>query len=140
MKKCVLVCALLACTVAATNASAQIVANTAKRAGIGGSVGGYFTFDDEVNVGPAYGVNFGLAPAPGLGPTLGFGWYQGDLILSGVSGDREVGQLRIRPLMPFAGSWPDPPAPGGDAVFALRHGNPASGNCTLGPISGNSRV
>src|SRR5678809_1198185 len=80
MKKCVLVCALLACTVAATNASAQIVANTVKRAGIGGSVGGYFTFDDEVNVGPAYGVNFGLAPAPGFGPSIGFGWYEGDLI------------------------------------------------------------
>jgi hypothetical protein len=99
MKKRVLVCAVLACTATATNASAQIVANTVKRAGIGGSAGGYFTFDDEVNVGSAYGVNFGLAPAPGFGPTLGFGWYQGDLKLSGVSGETEVGVLRVRPLM-----------------------------------------
>jgi len=125
MKKCVLVCALLACTVAATNASAQIVANTAKRAGIGGSVGGYFTFDDEVNVGPAYGVNFGLAPAPGFGPSIGFGWYEGDLKLSGVSGDREVGQLRIRPLMAGVG-------------YTWMHGRVATGVSINAGISFNS--
>jgi len=125
MKKRVLVCALLACTITATNASAQIVANTVKRVGIGGSAGGYFTFDDEVNVGSAYGVNFGLAPAPGLGPTLGFGWYQGDLILSGVSGDREVGDLRVRPLMAGIG-------------YTWMHGRVATGVSINAGISFNS--
>jgi hypothetical protein len=92
--------------VIATNASAQVIANTAKRAGIGGSFGGIFPFDDDVTVGSAYGVNFGLAPAPGFGPTIGFGWYTGDLTLSGVTGDREVGDLRVRPLMAGVGyTW-----------------------------------
>ena len=105
MRTRVLVCALLTCVVA-TNASAQMIANTAKRAGIGASVGGIFPFDDEVSVGTAFGINAGLAPAPGFGPTIGFGWYQGDLTLSGVSGDREVGRLRVRPLMGGVGyTW-----------------------------------
>jgi len=83
-----------------------MVANLAKRAGIGGSVGGIFTFDDDVNVGTGVGITAGLSPAPGLGPTIGFGWYQGDLTLSGVTGDREVGQLRVRPLMAGIGyTW-----------------------------------
>jgi hypothetical protein len=57
-------------------------------------------------VGLAAGINAGLAPAPGFGPTLGFGWYQGDLTLAGVSGDAEVGRLRIRPLMAGVGyTW-----------------------------------
>ncbi|HWV93408.1 MAG TPA: hypothetical protein VNZ24_03790, partial [Vicinamibacterales bacterium] len=99
MRKRVLVCAALACALSATNASAQKIANTAKRAGIGGSVGAIFTLDDDVNVGSGFGINAGLAPAPGLGPTIGFGWYEGDLTLSGVSGDAEVGSLRVRPLM-----------------------------------------
>jgi hypothetical protein len=99
MRKRVLAYVVLACTVTASNASGQVITNMAKRAGIGGSVGGIFTFDDEVNVGLGLGVNFGLAPAPGLGPTLGFGWYQGDLTFSGISGDTEIGRLRVRPLM-----------------------------------------
>jgi hypothetical protein len=99
MRTRVLVCALLTCVVSATNASAQMMTNIAKRAGIGGSVGGIFPFDDDVSVGSAFGVNAGLAPAPGFGPTIGLGWYQGDLTLSGISGDREVGRLRVRPLM-----------------------------------------
>src|SRR6188508_3359498 len=37
---------------------------------------------------------------------------------------------------PFSGSWRDPPAPGGEAVLALRHGRPFTGYCTLGPTSG----
>ena len=73
MRKRVLVCAVLAWAVTATNASAQVITNMAKRAGIGGSVGAIFTFDDDVNVGTGFGINAGLAPAPGLGPTLGFG-------------------------------------------------------------------
>jgi len=85
MRKRVLVCAVLACALSATNASAQMITNLAKRAGIGGSVGAIFTFDDDVNVGTGFGISAGLAPAPGLGPTLGFGWYQGDLTLSGIS-------------------------------------------------------
>jgi hypothetical protein len=102
----VLVCAALACALSATNASAQMITNMAKRAGIGASVGGIFPFDDDVSVGTAFGVNAGLAPAPGFGPTLGFGWYQGDLTLSGISGDREVGRLRVRPLMAGVGyTW-----------------------------------
>lgn len=106
MKLRLLVCAVLVCMVIATNASAQVIANTAKRAGIGGSFGGIFPFDDDVTVGSAYGVNFGLAPAPGFGPTIGFGWYTGDLTLSGVTGDREVGDLRVRPLMAGVGyTW-----------------------------------
>ena len=99
MRKRVLVCAVLTCVLFATNASAQMITNMAKRAGIGGSVGGIFPFDDDVNVGTAFGINAGLAPAPGFGPTIGFGWYQGDLTLSGISGDPEVGSLRVRPLM-----------------------------------------
>jgi len=106
MRTRVLICALLACVVSATNASAQMITNIAKRAGIGGSVGGIFPFDDDVSVGSAFGVNAGLAPAPGFGPTIGLGWYQGDLTLSGISGDREVGRLRVRPLMGGVGyTW-----------------------------------
>jgi len=106
MRKRALVCAALACALSATNASAQIIANTAKRAGIGGSVGAIFTLDDDVNVGVGFGINAGLAPSPGLGPTIGFGWYEGDLTLSGVSGDAEVGSLRVRPLMAGIGyTW-----------------------------------
>lgn len=106
MRRRVLACALLTCVMTATNASAQMITNIAKRAGIGASVGRIFTFDDDVNVDTGFGVNAGLAPAPGLGPTIGFGWYQGDLTLSGVSGDVEVGRLRIRPLMAGIGyTW-----------------------------------
>lgn len=106
MRMRVLVCAVLACAVTATNASAQMIANTAKRAGIGGSFGGIFPFDDDVSVGKAYGVNFGLAPEPGFGPTIGFGWYTGDLTLSGISGSANVGDLRVRPLMAGVGyTW-----------------------------------
>ena len=106
MRQRVLVCELLACALSATNASAQMVANMARRAGIGGSVGGIFPFDDDVTVGAAFGINAGLAPAPGFGPTLGFGWYRGDLTLSGVSGSAEVGDLRVRPLMAGVGyTW-----------------------------------
>ena len=65
-----------------------------------------FTVDDDVNVGTGFGINAGLAPAPGLGPTIGFGWYAGDLTLSGVSGDAEVGRPRVRPLMAGIGyTW-----------------------------------
>ena len=99
MTKRVLVCVVLACAVTATNASAQGITNLVKRAGIGGSVGGVFPIDDDVTAGRALGVNFGLAPEHGLGLTLGFGWYTADLTLSGVSGDAEVGDLRVRPLM-----------------------------------------
>jgi hypothetical protein len=106
MRKRVLLCAVLACAVTATNASAQMITNLAKRAGIGGSVGGIFPFDDDVSVGLAAGINVGLAPAPGLAPTMGFGWYRADLTLSRVSGDVEVGDLRIRPLMAGIGyTW-----------------------------------
>jgi hypothetical protein len=83
-----------------------MITNTARRVGIGGSVGGIFPLDDDVSVGLAAGVNAGLAPAPGFGPTLGFGWYQADLTLSGVSGDVDVGRLRVRPLMAGVGyTW-----------------------------------
>ena len=106
MMKRVVVCAVLAFAVTVTNASAQMVTNLVKRAGIGGSVGGIFPFDDDVSVGLAAGINFGLAPSPGLSPTMGFGWYRADLTLSGVSGDVEVGDLRIRPLMAGIGyTW-----------------------------------
>src|SRR4030095_4343880 len=106
MRKLVLVCVVLASVVTATTASAQGLPNIVKRAGVGGSFGGVFPFDDEVSVGKAYGFNFGLAPEQGLGFTLGFGWYTGDLTLTGVSGDREVGDLRIRPVMAGVGyTW-----------------------------------
>jgi hypothetical protein len=101
----VLVCVVLACVVTTTNGSAQMITNVARRVGIGGSVGGIFTTDDDVSTGVAFGVNAGLAPAPGFGPTLGFGWYEGDLTLPGVSGSAEVG-LRVRPLMGGVGyAW-----------------------------------
>jgi hypothetical protein len=99
MTKRVLVCMVLACAVTATNASAQMIKNLVKRAGIGASVGTFFTSDDDVNTALGAGVNVGLAPQNGLGGTLGLGWYQTDLTLSGVSGDREVGRLRVRPLL-----------------------------------------
>jgi hypothetical protein len=106
MRNRVLVCVVLVSAVTATQASAQMITNMARRVGIGGSVGGVFTLDDDVNNGVAVGFNAGLAPAPGFGPTLGFGWYQQDLTLSGVSGDREVGRLRVRPLMAGVGyTW-----------------------------------
>ena len=106
MRKRVLVCAVLACAVTATNASAQVITNLVKRAGIGGSVGGIFPLDDDVSVGTVFGVHAGLAPETGFGPSIGFGWYQGDLTLSGISGDVEVGRLRVRPLMAGIGyTW-----------------------------------
>jgi hypothetical protein len=106
MMKRVVVCAVLAFAVTVTNASAQMITTMVKRAGIGGSVGGFFPFDDDVTVGAAYGVVAGLAPAPGFGPTIGLGWYQGDLTLSGISGDMEVGRLRVRPVMAGVGyTW-----------------------------------
>lgn len=102
----VLVCAVLLSAITATNASAQMVTSMARRAGVGGSVGHIFTFDDDVKNGAAFGFNAGLAPAPGFGPTLGFGWYEEDLTLSGVSGNRDVGRLRVRPLMAGVGyTW-----------------------------------
>jgi hypothetical protein len=111
MKNRVLICVVFACVVTATSASAQTaqrIANLAKRAGIGASVGKMFTFDDEVNVGTGVGVSFGLSPREksGLGPTIGFGWYEGDLTFSGLTGDAEVGSLRVRPLMAGVGyTW-----------------------------------
>lgn len=106
MRKRVLVCAVLTLAVTATSASAQGITNMARRVGIGGSVGSIFTFDDDVNNGVAFGFNAGLAPAPGFGPTLGFGWYQQDLTLSRASGDTEVGRLRVRPFMAGVGyTW-----------------------------------
>jgi len=106
MRNRVLMCAVLALAVTATNASAQVITNMVKRVGVGGSAGGIFTFDDDVNTSVAFGVNAGLAPAPGFGPTLGFGWYQADLTTPRVSGDREVGRLRVRPLMAGVGyTW-----------------------------------
>ncbi len=106
MRNRVLVCVVLVSALTATNASAQMISNMVKRVGVGGSVGSIFTFDDDVNNGVAFGFNAGLAPAPGFGPTLGFGWYQQDLTLSRASGDREVGRLRVRPLMAGVGyTW-----------------------------------
>ena len=106
MRKRVLVCAMLAFAVTATNASAQMITNMVKRVGVGGSVGSIFTLDDDVTNGAAFGFNAGLAPTPGFGPTLGLGWYQQDLTLSGASGDRELGRLRVRPLMAGVGyTW-----------------------------------
>jgi hypothetical protein len=105
MSQRVLVFAVLACAMTATSVSAQI-ADVVRRVGIGGSVGGIFPIDDDVSAGLAGGVSFGLAPAAGLGPSIGFGWYQADLTLSGVSGDVAVGRLRVRPLMAGLGyTW-----------------------------------
>jgi len=106
MRKRILLCTVLACVVTATNASAQVITNLIKRVGIGGSVGTFFTSDDNVNTALGVGVNVGLTPKPGLGATLGLGWYQTDLTLSGVSGDVEVGRLRVRPIMAGIGyTW-----------------------------------
>lgn len=111
MKNCLVTSVVLICTMTAATASAQSrMVGLAKRAGIGGSVGGIFTLDDEVNVGLGYGVNFGLAPEPGFGPTIGFGWYSGDLTFQRISGTAEVGQLRVRPLMAGVGyTWVNGP-------------------------------
>ena len=106
MRTRVVVCTVLVCAMSATSASAQTVTETVKRVGIGGSVGGIFPVDDEVKAGRAFGFNFGLAPDPGFGVTMGFGWYTADLTLSGVSGDAEVGDLRVKPLMAGIGyTW-----------------------------------
>ena len=78
----------------------------ARRSGVGGSFGGVFTLDDDVNVGAVFGFNFGFAPEPGLAPTMGFGWYQGDLTLTGPLSNRDIGRLRVRPLMAGIGyTW-----------------------------------
>jgi hypothetical protein len=73
MRTRVLVGAMVAFAVTATNASAQTITDVVKRVGVGGSVANIVTFDDDVSNGGAAGVNAGLAPAPGFGPTLGFG-------------------------------------------------------------------
>lgn len=104
MRKEILMCVVLTCTMTATNASAQAMANVVKRVGIGGSVGGIFTTDDDVSAGTAVGLNVGLAPQHGFSPTIGFGWYSGDLTVP-AAGVTEVG-LRVRPLMGGVGySW-----------------------------------
>ncbi len=93
---------VLGCVVTATQASAQMTTkatNLIKRVGIGGSVGSFFPSDDNVNTAVGFGVNVGLVPKPGLGAILGLGWYRTDLTFSGVSGDVEVGRLRVRPIM-----------------------------------------
>ena len=106
MRTRVVVCTVLVCAMSATSAPAQTITETVKRVGIGGSVGGIFPIDDDVNAGRAFGVSFGLAPEAGFGPTIGFGWYDADLTLSGVSGNTEVGDLRVRPLMAGVGyTW-----------------------------------
>lgn len=106
MTKRVCACAVLACAMTTTSVSAQMITDTVRRVGIGGSVGGIFPIDDGVDAGLAFGVSAGLAPVDGFGPTLGFGWYDADLTLSGVSGDVEVGRLRVRPLMAGIGyTW-----------------------------------
>jgi hypothetical protein len=106
MRRRVLVYAVLVCGLTASNASAQWIQNMARRAGVGASVGGVFTLDDDVNVGVAYGFNFGFAPEPGLSPTMGFGWYEGDLTLTGPLANRDIGRLRVRPLMAGIGyTW-----------------------------------
>ena len=51
MRNRVLMCAVLALAVTAPNAPAQVITNMVKRAGVGGSVGGIFTSDDDVNTG-----------------------------------------------------------------------------------------
>ena len=38
-------------------------------------------------------------------------------------------------FMPSLGSWPVPPAPGGEETVASRHGSRPTGNLMLGPIS-----
>jgi hypothetical protein len=106
MRTRVVLFAVLACAIAATGASAQAIPDVVRRIGVGGSIGGIFPFDDDVNAGLAAGVNVGLAPATGFGPTIGLGWYEGDLTLSRVSGDAYVGRLRVRPLMAGVGyTW-----------------------------------
>ena len=106
MRKRVLMCAVLAWAMTATNASGQVITNMVKRVGIGGSVGGIFPFDDDVSIGVVFGVTAGRAPAPGFGPRLGLGWYRGDLTASGVSGDGEVG------VFASVRSWPASVTPG----------------------------
>jgi hypothetical protein len=93
-------CSLLAFGLTESDADAQWIKEMAKRSGAGASIGAIFTLDDEVEVGsPAWGINFALKPEQGLGPIMGFGWYEGDLILSRATGDRNVGTLRVRPVM-----------------------------------------
>jgi hypothetical protein len=106
MRKRVLAVAMLACAITATSASAQAIPGIARRVGIGVSIGGILPADDDVNAGPAAGVTLGLAPATGLGPTIGLGWYEGDLTLARAFGDVNIGRLRVRPLMAGVGyTW-----------------------------------
>ena len=59
-----------------------------------------------MNTALGFGVNVGLVPKPGLGAMLGLGWYQTDLTFAGVSGDVEVGRIRVRPIMAGIGyTW-----------------------------------
>jgi hypothetical protein len=106
MRKRVLVVAMLACAITATSASAQAIPEMARRVGIGISVGGISPTDDDVSAGFAAGVTVGLAPATGFGPSMGLGWYEGDLTLARISGDVNIGRLRVRPLMGGVGyTW-----------------------------------
>jgi len=106
MRKRVLVVAMLACATTATSVSAQVIPGVARRVGIGVSVGGILPTDDDVSAGLAAGITVGLAPQTGLGPTIGLGWYEGDLTLARAFGDVNVGRLRVRPLMGGVGyTW-----------------------------------
>jgi hypothetical protein len=82
----------------AAPASAQFsdtLADVAKRAGAGATIGAVVPIDSDVEVGPVLGFQFGLAPKEGWALSAGFGWFGGDLLL----GDRDVGNVRVKPLM-----------------------------------------
>jgi hypothetical protein len=66
-----------------------------KEGGVGATVGWVYPSDSDVDVGTVLGFQFGVAPRPGWGPTIGFGWFGSDLLLSGT----DVGNLNVKPLM-----------------------------------------
>ena len=118
----VLMWAVLALAVTATNASAQVITNMVKRVGIGGSVGGIFTLDDDVNSGSGCSVSTSawrrharVRPDAWLGLVSG-----GSDLVRGVRRQRSRTSSR-RPLMAGVGyTWVKDRVVGG-LVHQRRH-------------------
>jgi hypothetical protein len=87
-------------------AAGQSISDLVSRAGVGLDVGFVQPLDSDVDIGPAYGVYIGLAPKAGWGLAGSLGWFSGDLLIDTGSGERDAGQIRVRPLMGGVGyTW-----------------------------------
>ena len=91
----VLLCVLLGAASPAAAQSPSGLGRLFKEGGVGATVGWVFPTDSGVDVGTVLGFQFGLAPRPGWGATIGFGWFGADLLL----GDRDVADFSVKPVM-----------------------------------------